>query len=111
MTNEQILGEVEDLLRTMPPRATIRHESEENLSWFGRLSAVINIWNPVQAAMLKMYLNSFFGLRLGTDGSYQKIVALLNEARFDLRMKTVGPISVAVPQGSVFNYFDEVRKL
>ncbi len=37
MTKEQLLAEVEDLLKTMPPRPTIRHQIEENLSWLGPL--------------------------------------------------------------------------
>jgi hypothetical protein len=35
----------------------------------------------------------------------------LHQARHDLRLRTVGPLTVAVDQGAVFDYFDEVRKL
>ena len=41
MEKEQLLAEVEDTIRTMPPRGTIRHETTENFDWFGRAVAVI----------------------------------------------------------------------
>jgi hypothetical protein len=35
-----LLSEIEDIIQTMPPRATIRHrDREENVNWFGRASA------------------------------------------------------------------------
>jgi hypothetical protein len=34
----------------------------------------------------------------------------LNQARSDLRLNTLGPVNVAVGQGLVFDYFDEIRK-
>ena len=42
---------------------------------------------------------------------YRRIVILLNEARHALRMETVGPLSVPVAHGQVFDYFDEVRRV
>lgn len=39
------------------------------------------------------------------------VVTMLHQARHDLRLKTVGPLAVAVDQGGVFDYFDEVRKV
>jgi hypothetical protein len=36
VTKEQLLAELEDLLRTMPNVATIRYDTEENISWLGR---------------------------------------------------------------------------
>lgn len=35
---------------------------------------------------------------------------LLHQARHDLRMKTIGPLSTAIGHGLIFDYFDEVRK-
>ena len=42
---EQLLAELEDLLRTMPNEATIRHDTDENFSWLGRAAAIIERWN------------------------------------------------------------------
>jgi hypothetical protein len=36
---------------------------------------------------------------------------LLNTARHKIRMQTVGPLSVAVDKGMVFDYFDGLRKI
>jgi len=36
---------------------------------------------------------------------------MLNQARSDLRLRTVGPTDIAVGKGHVFHYFDEVRKV
>jgi hypothetical protein len=112
MTKEQLLAEIEDLLRTMPPRATIRDETEENLAWLGRLSAVIDSWNSSKGILLMAYLNKFHsGMpHLITEG-YRQFVALLHQAQHDLRMQTQGPTNVAVPRGMVFHYFDEIRKI
>jgi hypothetical protein len=48
---------------------------------------------------------------LGIEDPLPKLLALLHEARFDIQMRTVGPLSVAVNRGQPFDYFDEVRKL
>jgi len=42
---QQLLAEVEDVLRTMPRRAALRHETDENFGWLGRAAAVIEQWS------------------------------------------------------------------
>lgn len=111
MTKEQLLVEVEDLLRTMPPRQTILHESPENFVWFGRLSAVIEEWDSPKSIFLGLALDQLH--RMNTfefkDG-YRKVMTLLHQAQHNLRMQTLGPVNVAVSKGNVFEYFDEIRK-
>lgn len=51
LSREQLLVEMEEIIRTMPPRATIRHETEENVAWFGRASTAIEKWNPPKAPL------------------------------------------------------------
>jgi hypothetical protein len=68
MTKEQLLVEAEDLLRTMPPRPTIRHQTEENLSWFGRASALVEQWKPEMIPLTLGYLKRIHGLA-GADAS------------------------------------------
>ena len=53
ISNERLLAEIDDLIRNMPPRATIRHETPENLSWFGRVAAVMDNWSPTKAIQLR----------------------------------------------------------
>jgi len=112
VTKEQLLAEIDDLLRAMPPRQTIRHETEENLAWFGRVSAVIENWNPLMGRELRACLDQFHGVvaRNATEG-FRKLMTLLHQARHDLRMQTLGPANVAVLHGRVFDYFDEIRKI
>ncbi len=60
MTKEELLAEVEDLLRTMPDRGTIGHEIPENYSWVGRLNAVLTEWNPIKSAGVSRKVDRIF---------------------------------------------------
>lgn len=113
ITNEQLLVEVEDVLRTMPPRETIRHETPENLAWMGRVSAVIENWNSAKGiVLLPTYLDQFHGISARESSeAFRKLMTLLHQAHHDLRMVTSGPTSVALSHGNVFEYFDEIRKI
>jgi hypothetical protein len=112
MTNEQLLVEVEDLLRTMPPRGTIRQATEENLSWFGRAQAVVGQWKSELSSLMWQYENRIHGLAASDAGiALNSMLTLLHQARHDLRMQTVGPMNMAVAHGMVFDYFDEIRKM
>lgn len=112
MTNEELLGEIEDLIRNMPDRSTLEDESDENFSWFGRLSAVIEEWDRPKAVRLGLSLAKFRGSNgLESSNGFKEVVTLLQQARHSLRMKTIGPVSVAINNGGVFDYFDELRKI
>ena len=112
MTKEQLLVEAEDLLRTMPPRGTIRHATEESLGWFGRASALVEQWNPNLSHVMLGYLERIHGVA-GSDASValSGLTTLLHRARHDLRMQTQGPVNVAVAHGMVFDYFDGIRRI
>lgn len=112
LTKEQLLAETEDLLRTAPPMAEIIQNKENGIAWFGRFSAVIRAWNMAlspEVLLAQMQLESITPEQ--NQNGYRRILALLNEARHALRMETVGPLSVPVAHGQVFDYFDEVRKI
>lgn len=112
MTNEQLLVEVEDLLRTMPPRARIRHQNEENLSWFGRAFAVVGQWKSELSSLMLAYEARIHGTAASdAEVALSGMLTLLHQARHDLRMQTQGPTNVAVARGMVFDYFDEIRKM
>ena len=53
---EQLLAEIEDVIRTMPSRETIHQDSPEILSWMGRASAVIHVWDPVRAVTFNRHI-------------------------------------------------------
>ena len=108
-TKEQLLAEVEDLIRTAPTYPAIRKMRESDLAWLGRFPAVIRAWNGNRGSevlALSMGVHT-----LNADQNLERIMTLLQEARYSLRMETVGPVSVAVGQGQVFDYFDEVRRV
>jgi hypothetical protein len=110
LTKEQLLAEVEDLLRNVP----LFHEMRDDngLAWFGRFSAVIRSWDFRRAAEVLLAQQQLEAMTpLINNNGYRRIVALLNEARHSLRMDTVGPLSVPIAHGQVFDYFDEVRRL
>lgn len=86
---EQLLAEVEDIIETMPPRATIRHDTAENHNWFGRASAIIEKWNPRKVSLAKEYLDLFFsnGHARETAHGLTKLLTLLNQAQAELRLE------------------------
>lgn len=112
MEKEELLGEVEDILRTMPPQETLRHSADQNFAWLGRVAAFVGIWDSPKSIPLNFAMNEFHGqgAREAQEG-FRKILTLLHQARQDLRMKTVGPVNAAIGHGQVFDYFDEVRKI
>src|SRR5260370_17693251 len=112
ITKEQLLVEVEDLLRTAPPITEIMGNTQRGVAWLGRFSAVIRAWDGNRAAevlLCQMQLESHLGVAV--DNGIRRILTLLNEARSALQMATGGPLSVSVDHGRVFDYFDEVRKV
>jgi hypothetical protein len=112
LTKEQLLGETEDLLRTAPPRRAILGNEESGVAWFGRFSAVIRAWNMTRSPEVLLAQQELGSMTLAlSQNGYRRMLTLLNEARHTLRMETVGPLSLPLAQGQVFDYFDEVRKI
>ena len=109
----QLLFEVEDVLRTMPPAQSLGNDDSEVLAWLGRASAAVHAWDPLKAT-------AFFDTHVGRLSSsmardftpaMRGVLVMLHQARHDLRMKTTGPLSVGIVKGSVFEYFDELRRV
>jgi hypothetical protein len=110
-TQEQLLAEVEDLLRTMPAKETLGDASDESLGWFGRAAAIIEQWKMPKIMLFNLALAKFnHHWPLESESGFREIMVLLHQARNDLRMCTLGPTNVALPQGGVFDYFDEIRR-
>jgi hypothetical protein len=112
MNSEELLGEIEDILRTMPPKETLRHGADENFAWLGRVAAVIEEWSLPKAILLASAMDQFHGqsARDAQEG-LRKLLTLLHQARHDLRMKTIGPVNAAIGHGQIFDYFDEIRRI
>lgn len=112
MTDEELLAEVEDLLRNMPDRTTIRDDTDDNFSWLGRVSAFVEEWNQYKTIPLNSALTHLESpMAAHVSSAVRGISTLLHQARHQLRMKTVGPLNVAITDGGVFDYFDEIRKI
>jgi hypothetical protein len=108
----QLLSEIEDLLRTRPSESAIRESADENFSWIGRVIAVIARMGGTAEGFLIFSLDKLNDpiSTLRSITGYREIMIALNRARSELRMRTLGPTNIAVPQGAVFDYFDEIRK-
>jgi hypothetical protein len=112
MNKNMLLAEVEDILRTMPPRDLYGSGQDVVFAWIGRAAATIARWNIVHsiagsaAAREAQAFDNTYRAATGFDA----LRALLYQARADLRME-VGQTSVVIPQGRVFEYFDEIRKV
>ena len=112
LSNEQLLAEVEDLLRTMPPTSSMREATDTNFAWIGRAAAVLELWDSIKSILFMRAVSSFNQISPhGSNVGFREMMTLLNQARHDLRMRTLGPVSVAISQGRIFDYFDEVRKI
>jgi hypothetical protein len=111
LDDAQLLQELEELLRDMPPAATLGGFIDENLQWFGRARAIIGQWDPLKSVFFGGNVETYFAGGNSSDRAYIAIMTVLYEARTDLRMKTGGPTSVAVEGARPFDFYDVVRKL
>jgi len=112
MSNQQLLAEVEDLLRTTPPEGAFGSKDaagEEAMAWTGRVAAAIKRWDMLYFQVCDHAIKNLHSSVFFYEG-YLALKKLLYQARADLRME-LGLVSVVVPQSQVFDYFDELRKL
>ena len=118
MKDEELLAEVEDLLRTAPPKSAFTEQEDGGKSdqWLGRTAAVIKKWNVLHGVTVQSHITSLLGQFRMLDPdrpgrAYHELRTVLFEAQHDLQMKTVGPLSVAFGAEKPFAYFEEIRKL
>jgi hypothetical protein len=112
MDEERLLGEVEDLLRSIPESGQLSDVSADSLSWLERSSALIEAWDMPKSILCRQAIGNIQSgniakVPLGT----KQLLGLLHEAKHSLRLRTIGPVATAIDSGRVFDYFDEVRKL
>ena len=108
---EVLLSELDDLLRNRPTAAAIVDGENDALDWVGRaVSAVTHAeLNYAMLAQARMQLLS--GNLNGFEAGHRSLLALLSEARHSIRLKLAKPSSIAIEKGSVFDYFDGIRKI
>ena len=111
LTPAQLLAEIEDALRAAPT-GDFRVGQPDAISWLGRTAALVRRWSSMKA--IDFDSNASLIFMPGTTfpaGAMSRLLLILNEARHDLRLNEVGPLSVAIPQGAVLDYFEEVRRV
>ena len=111
MTPEQMLGEVEDLLRTMPSRVVFIGQPMDAVPWCGRAAAFMELLGPTHSLHFFAALQRLRGDRHNQERALLEMPMHLHQASHTLRMQTVGPVSTAIGAGSVFDYFDGVRQI
>lgn len=114
---EHLLLELQDIIRLMPGLRDLAVNPERCIPWLGRASAAMNQWDSVRSTVhfepeVQAYARlSADAPRVNFTPFRLRLLLLLNQAESDLRLRTIGPLSVGVPVGRVFEYFDELRKL
>lgn len=114
---EHLLFELQDIIRLMPSSRDLGANPDMCIPWLGRASAAMNQWDAVRSiAHFEPEVQAY--ARVQADAARvdftpfrQRLLVLLHQAESDLRLRTIGPLSVGVPAGRVFEYFDELRKL
>ncbi|MBA3966054.1 MAG: hypothetical protein H0X47_09810 [Nitrospirales bacterium] len=109
----QLLAEVDDVLRTMPAPCSFGYCTPEHMAWLGRATALVHAWDPLIATeqfdgnITKM--NS--PKARDVDAGAKAVLTTLHQLRHDTLMRIPTAQSVSINAGSVFDYFDEVRKV
>src|SRR5216683_1220688 len=105
LTKEQLLAQIEDIIRTMPQRPAILQPEPEGIAWVGRASAAIENWDLVKVVSVQAYvLDIYSGQFPRSSNGLNKLLALIHQARHDLLMQIPGAGNVAIAKGGVFNY-------
>ncbi|MBC7919135.1 MAG: hypothetical protein H7Y28_15135 [Rhodoferax sp.] len=113
MSPEQLLFEVEDVLKTMPTNEAFDTGELSSLEWLGRCKSVVSAWDSVHSLALSGFEQQLTSTDRRSDSrpAYRRLLALLHQAKSDLRMKTQGPLTIAVDAGKPFQYFEEIRQI
>ncbi len=114
---EQLLLEVQDIIRSMPGPRDFGANADVCIPWLGRANAAMNQWDaPRSMIHFEPEVRKYATLQANADRVNftpfrQHLLMLLHQAESDLRLRTSGPLSIGVSAGRVFEYFDELRKL
>ena len=111
--SESLLFEIEDVIRSMPPPKTLGSDSTDVIAWLGRASAAVHAWDPIKATMMFDGYVKGIGSPMSREfnDAVRGALVILHQAQNDLRLKTIGPLSISISKGKVFEYFDELRKV
>jgi hypothetical protein len=112
-----LLTELHDILKSMPTSSEFFSNPEMCIAWLGRASAAMANWDfsrsiPHFEPLVRQY-SSLFANRstVNFEPFRHSLLVALHQAENDLRLKTVGPVSVGLSTGRVYEYFEELRRL
>lgn len=104
----QLLAEIEDAIRTAPSSPS----SPDAIAWIGRSASLLKRWAPSNSIVIDSAARGALSISAALASSYfSNLLMLLHEARHEIRLDEVGPLSISIDRGSVLDYFEEVRKL
>ena len=84
----QLLAELEEVLGTVPPLATRRHDTPENHAWLGRAANVIERWDPQKGPVFVQCLKQFHDVvAREASEAFRQIMVLLHQAQHDLQIR------------------------
>lgn len=112
--SEQLLQEVEKLLRDRPSAADLRSGSDAVLEWRGRAVAVIeNMPGILTYSGFKLDLeHACDRSQLTPDaGKYHSVIATIYQARAQLLFECRGAATTIVEQGKHLDYFKGIRDI
>ncbi|WP_048439167.1 hypothetical protein [Caenimonas sp. SL110] len=112
VSNERLLLELDELLRSFPDEVTLVQGHEGAAEWLGRAQAVMEQWDTVFAISFQAAVGDM------TSGHWnrqkpalQRLKAELVRARHDVLLRMPDTGTTVVGMGEPFVYFDEVRKI
>lgn len=115
---EQLLLEIEDVIRAMPGPRDFAANPHTVIPWMGRASAAMRAWDSgVSILHFEPSVQNYSRMSANNQTAYdfgptrQSLLVLLHQAQHSLRLQSLGPLSIGIATGLVFEYFDEVRKL
>lgn len=108
LTPTQLLAEIEDAIRSAPKH----HTASDAIAWVGRVTSLLKRWAPDRSMIIDSHARGSVGIAPNMAASeFSAVLILLHEARHDLRLNEVGPLSSALDRGSVLDYFEEIRRV
>ncbi len=113
MKKEELLYELECLLRTMPSSESFKNRDEEVQVWLGNTIALVEendeMFTSIKIQSLADNLNSSHTFDF--EGDLNKFRSHLHKVIYKLRISTKSPLTSTINKGEVLNYFDQIRKI
>ncbi|TAV48507.1 hypothetical protein [Rhizobium leguminosarum] len=109
MDATDIVAEIEDVIRTAPD-IYYAWGAPEHFDWLGRARAVLSLQEVGLSMETRLIIPQTLDSQFA-DTARSQLMVLLQSAKHALRMRAVGPMSLAVNKGMVFDYFDRLREI